>query len=150
MEQLFEQHGNYLLHWAAKNGRLDVLKWGFEQGRCSAVKLLFLWASAASHGHLNILKWAHENGYTWDEWVYISAAEHGHLHVIKWVYELGYPWDKHTCSFAMINNHFNTVQWVVQKKLPAKSEVHRWFRLINDSCNEITYNDLSELIKKFI
>ena len=128
-----------LFFLAARDGQLEVLKWGQNtgyklklilgqkeitnaalNGHFKVVKYLrklhIRWNTrtcekAAENGHLNVLQWTRANGCPWDESTCTSAAANGHLYVLKWARANGCPWDIYTCSNAAANGHLNVLQW---------------------------------------
>lgn len=176
---LLEQARRDGLYWnewtcahAAKSGRLHVLEWLRNHG-CPWNSWTCLYA--ADGGHLHILKWARERGCHWNESVCSRAAECGHLHILKWAREHGCPWNWETPFSAASSCHYNILYWCLTngclsvykhgfkyiqftfaKKLLSytvfinQEDVILWIETINATCDEICYDDLSNLIKTFI
>ena len=135
-----------LFQTAAKNGQLEVLKWGqgsgyelesildkgdianvAQNGHLEEVKYLrqlsVLWdedtcESAAYSGHLELLKWARANQCPWNEETCTSAAINGHLELLKWARANQYPWNEETCAQAAAYGHLELLKWARANKCP--------------------------------
>jgi hypothetical protein len=174
-QQLVTNHGyRDTCNWAAENGRLDVLQWAREGG-CSWN--VYVCAFAAMGGHLHILQWLRKHGCPWNELTCVYAARGGHLYILQWAREHGCPWNEFTCAHAAYGGHLQLLQWALENKCPidpytivgfknrhftsASKLLHRnifenqdnvkeWIEIVDETCNTLTYNDLSRLIKSFI
>jgi len=100
---------------AAKNGKLDCLKYLHENG-CPWDKSTC--AYAAVKGHLDCLKYAHENGCPWDKDTCALAAKNGHLDCLKYAHENGCPWDEDTCASAAVNGHLDCLKYAHENGCP--------------------------------
>lgn len=87
---------------AARYGRLEIIRWAYDQ------TVTYAWEPypstisdiAASHGHVEILEFVRDkSGWSFDEHVSVSAAEKGHLHVLKWLHEHGCSIPKYLCQW---------------------------------------------------
>ena len=67
---------------------------------------------AAKNGRLEVLKWLRANQCPWDEYTCASAAGSGHLELLKWARDNGAPWDEYTCSEALRGGHKNILNWL--------------------------------------
>jgi hypothetical protein len=176
-QQLLDKHGrDELCEWASTCGRLDVLQWALDHG-CFYNAWTF--SKAALGGHLHILKWAFKHGYPWDDdFTCLNAATGGHLHVLKWARKHGCPWDNWTTEYAITHGHLHILQWALENGCPKwrstrfgfnykhltaarklfnwpnifeyKQIVKHWIQMVDAICDELLYNDLSNLIKVFI
>ncbi len=122
---------------AAKNNRLDLLKWLEERG-CDLAGCVH---SAAEGGHLPILEWLNTKDVYWCgqetaaknghllvlQWlvrkmgptelaqVPAAAAHGGHLEVLKWACANGWSLDtfkKQVWTYAAFNGHLHILEWV--------------------------------------
>ena len=73
-----------LFQAAAKDGQLEVLKWG-QGSRYELESMLdkIDIADAAGNGHLGVVKYLRQLGLLWDEDTCESAAFSGHLELLK-------------------------------------------------------------------
>lgn len=167
---------NFVCPFAAKKGHLHVLKFLREKGCPWDKKTIYF---AAGGGHIHILKWLREQGCPWDKEAYLYAAEGKHLHVLEWLVDNGCPIEKYLLNFAGYNdlhivywafNHdcyipddkisFRRRQLIYAKKLlqmsnyaifkQFASDINKWIATAEIVCDEICYDDLSNLIKQFI
>jgi len=82
--------------YAAKNGKLNVLKW-FET---KALTTNNYWCArkAAKHGHIHIIQWLRdERGLELGGYLYAEAIQGDQLHVMKWLREQEVNWNE--CTF---------------------------------------------------
>ncbi|EGZ23321.1 hypothetical protein PHYSODRAFT_380487, partial [Phytophthora sojae] len=84
LARLTELNLQSAMYEAAKNGKLEVVKWLIDRrGNCRRCTTQAM-DVAASNGHLDVLKWLHENrkeGCT--KFTMGEAAANGHLDVVK-------------------------------------------------------------------
>jgi hypothetical protein len=131
-------HQELMCCLAASNGRLDVMHWLVETGRCVGNRDVF--ASAAEGGNLEIVKLLREKGCPWDVFTCADAAKGGHLEVLKWLHGEGCPWDNRTSFKAAAYGHLELLKWVRENACPVdwficaiavrhgQVEVLRWAR----------------------
>jgi len=82
-----------------------VLKWARLEAKPPCPRNERTCANAAKNDRLEVLKWARANGCKWDRWVCAWAALNGHLDVLKWAQANGCPWDGETYTKAAQNGH---------------------------------------------
>ena len=139
-----------LFDTAARDGKLDVLKWGDKSGydlmhlldedtiavaalngHLEVVQYLrtlgISWNghtchNAAKNGHIELLKWVRANGCPWSSWTCRVAALNGHLEVLKWARANGCPWHEDTMSCAACNGHFELLKWARDNQCPWDEE----------------------------
>eukprot|EP00594_Rhizosolenia_setigera_P012186 CAMPEP_0178980594 /NCGR_PEP_ID=MMETSP0789-20121207/26585_1 /TAXON_ID=3005 /ORGANISM="Rhizosolenia setigera, Strain CCMP 1694" /LENGTH=222 /DNA_ID=CAMNT_0020671029 /DNA_START=285 /DNA_END=950 /DNA_ORIENTATION=- len=109
-----------LHEYAARHGKLNVLKWlettGVSFGKQCA-------REAARHGHLHILQWLREErGFEIKRLsglLYYSAiVDGGHLHVMKWLQEQEVPWDRYNFACAARRGNLDILQWLHNEGCP--------------------------------
>ncbi len=100
---------------AAKYGKLNILKWAYENG---FVLNKMVCNYAAKNGNLEILNWAHEHNCEWDFWVCYFAAESGNLEILKWARENGCFWNNSICTVAARKGHFDILKWAINNGCP--------------------------------
>ena len=143
---------------AAQYGQFHVLKWAREHGCPWDDKTCDF---AASSGHLHILKWAREHGCPWSVVTYRSAVKNHHLPVVVWAMEHKCPVDQTiTCTFLFIQfvaskkclerNYVNFVNRVGDVNVFVHHVVANWIKRTKQTCDDLTYPDLSDLITQFI
>ncbi len=91
--------------FAARKGRLAVLKWALERAKGKVWVLLFLdneelCLFAAAGGHLETLKLLVANKYPWGLKTWGMAIMGGDLGVIRWMNENGCVFQESTCTIA--------------------------------------------------
>ena len=69
-------------------------------------------ASAAKEGRLDILKWLRLLNCPWNSDTCVSAAEGGHLEILQWARSEGCPWTEKVCERAAEGGHLEILQWV--------------------------------------
>ena len=127
-ELCLDMEGSYtlaesLFNTAARNGKLNVLKWGEESGY--ELDNFFCEdgiADAALYGHLEVVKYLRMLGISWDERTCESAANSGHLKLLKWCRANHCPWNKDTCSNAASNGHLELLKWCRANQCPWNEE----------------------------
>jgi hypothetical protein len=112
-----------LFQAAAKNGQLEVLKWGqgsgyelesmLDKGDISCV---------AKNGHLEVVKYLREIGVSWDENTCAGAANGGHLELLKWARVNQCPWNELTCTEAACSGHLALLKWARANRCPWNEE----------------------------
>jgi len=95
--------------YAAKAGRLDILKWLRGIG-CRWDESTCIYATKA--GHFGILKWAHENGCPWNTTACTEAAGLERLDVLKYLIENGCPWDEAVYIRAAGNGRLDNIKFL--------------------------------------
>ena len=127
-----------LFYTAARDGKLNVLKWGKDSGY-DLKKMLNAEAiaMAAWHGHLEVVQYLRMLDISWDELTCAHAAFNGHLELLIWARAKKCPWNEGTCASAAQNGHLETLKWARAKKCP-------W----NDwTCSKAAENGHLELLK---
>ena len=94
-----------LFQASAKNGQLEVLKWG--QGSGYELNLCWRRATLQMHGHLEVVKYLRKLGIPWDQWTCTNAAGGGHLKSLKCRRSNQCPWDEETCFEAAWKGHLH-------------------------------------------
>ncbi len=94
---------------AVANGRTVIIKWLKDV----APKNYNFCTSAARYGKLDILKWAYENGFALTPWICIHAAKNNNLEILKWARSLGCSWNFWVAYFAAENNNLSLLQWAI-------------------------------------
>ena len=112
-----------LFQAAAKNGQLEVLKWGqgsgyelesmLDKGDISCV---------AKNGHLEVVKYLREIGVSWDENTCAGAANGCHLELLKWARVNQCPWNELTCTEAACSGHLALLKWARANRCPWNEE----------------------------
>ena len=75
---------------AAKHGRLECLRYTYEQGvLCHATCVCSV---AACYGQLECLRYTHQHGCPLNVWVCVMAARNGNLDCLRYAHENGCPW----------------------------------------------------------
>lgn len=95
--------------YAAKNGRLDILRWARANG---APWDKWTCAHAAESGALEALKWAHANGCPMDEWTCAYAAKEGRMDVLRWARSVGCPFNGIAVDYAEEAKHYDVVAYL--------------------------------------
>lgn len=104
--------------FAAKKGRLKVLKWMYKKKLLSidpllgSYKSVDLCSNAALGGHIHVLQWLHKKGYQWDEQTCHNAATNGNLELLKWARENDCPWNEETSLYAANGGHLKILEWL--------------------------------------
>lgn len=107
--------------YAAKNGRLDILKWARSNG---APWDKWTCAYAAERGALDVLKWAHANGCPMDEWTCAYAAKDGRMDVLRWARSVGCPFTEAAVDYAQEARHYDVVAYLRnERQAPSRPEV---------------------------
>lgn len=110
----------YVGQGAAKEGRLNILKWMKDEGYQMEVDDSYgtLCYQAAKGGHLEVLQWAIKEGYEFfrERMAGYHAVVGGHLDVLKWMKSNGYgiEMDKmygSLCYQAAKNGHLHVLKW---------------------------------------
>lgn len=109
---------------AARDGRLDVLKWA-RYGGCA-------WDAATSHlaasrGHLFLLQWARAHGCRWDTETVLVALVAGHIHVLRWmILQVGMPvLDETIFAEAIACAPSRTWDWLLEVGCPRDASCYR-------------------------
>eukprot|EP00594_Rhizosolenia_setigera_P006600 CAMPEP_0178953024 /NCGR_PEP_ID=MMETSP0789-20121207/8183_1 /TAXON_ID=3005 /ORGANISM="Rhizosolenia setigera, Strain CCMP 1694" /LENGTH=220 /DNA_ID=CAMNT_0020634225 /DNA_START=287 /DNA_END=946 /DNA_ORIENTATION=+ len=105
-------------HFAAWNGKLNVLKWledrglNFEGENCVH--------EAAGGGHLHIIQWLREEkDLELDGSLYDCTIEYsGQLHILRWLREKEVPWTEFTFHYAAERGNLNILQWLHDEGCP--------------------------------
>ncbi len=103
---------------AAKNGRLEVLKYLREEGKAPWDSDTAAWA--AQNGHLHILEYLVERKFDqfWED-ACAYAAENGHLDCLKYLRETAKaPWNSHAVRKAHENKQTECVQYLLDNNCP--------------------------------
>jgi hypothetical protein len=100
---------------AARNGRLECLKWLWGKGAPYNTSAI---TAAAFRGHLKCVQWMRQHCFPWDEFAIAGAAQNGHLECIKWMRENGAPWDTRALHNATLYNHHHVQTWLLQNNAP--------------------------------
>ena len=78
-----------------------------------------LFNTAARDGKLDVLKWGHDSGYDLkhrlDEDAIAGAALNGHLEVVQYLMTIGISWYGGTCTNAAKNGHLELLKWARAK-----------------------------------
>lgn len=138
---------------AARHGHLNILKWAREQQPLDSKTCVY----AASGGHLHIIKWVIEHEKSICVWtildLYVKAASNGHLHILLWVTETQLK-NRPFTPIVFKYNHFSTASKLLTRRVFKDQKQHRlvtkWIQSVDAHCSDLTYNDLSKLIKSFI
>jgi hypothetical protein len=86
--------------YAARAGRMDVLRWALSTERDGGVRSLLLhWgggtcAAAASRGHLSTLDWLRSHDCPWDARALIGAIQAGRPDIFRWAARNGCPFSR--------------------------------------------------------
>ncbi len=135
-----------LFNTAARDGKLNILKWGTDSGydlknvlnartianaafngHLEVVQYLRTLgisrnagtcAHAAYNGYLVLLKWTRANDCPWDERICSCAAQNCHLQTLKWARVNQCPWDERTCARAAENGHLELLKWARANQCP--------------------------------
>ena len=120
MERLNDStRANALFQAAAKDGHLDVLKWGQSYGyKLETMLDKHTFAKAALFGHLEVVKYLRTLGIPWDKNTCRYAARNGHFELLKWVRANECPWDKRTCAYAAMRGHLEILKWARANQCP--------------------------------
>ena len=101
-----------LFDTAAKEGKLEILKWGADSGyELNTILDKDTIANAAMNGHIEVVKHLRTVGIEWDSDTCAYAAMNGHLQLLKWARAENCPWDARTCSKAAMNGHIKLLKW---------------------------------------
>lgn len=115
--------GDDLYEHAAKQGRVDMLKWltanscpseRAKQENCAS-------KAAAAGDHLPALKWLHDMHFLCNAATFDAAGAAGHLNIVRWAHS---KWAHHkgdmfttktVCEAAAMNAHLHILKWVYGK-----------------------------------
>ena len=101
-----------LFDTAAKEGKLEILKWGADSGyELNTILDKDTIANAAMNGHIEVVKHLRTVGIEWDSDTCAYAALNGHLQLLKWARAENCPWNARTCSKAAMNGHIKLLKW---------------------------------------
>lgn len=110
-------------------------------------------ARAASRlGYLEILKWAIKNGCPMHDCDYVLALQNQHFHILNWMFDVNYPMRQKQNRIKV--DYYHTIKLI--SKLESMNLVRLsgrmswWVKHVDRVCEELTYRDLSNLIKSFI
>src|SRR5579872_1055228 len=99
-----------VLWFALSHNHFEIFKWAIENG-CEMDEDTIC-AVAAEYGRLEILKWLYEQSYELNEMTCAKAAGNNQLEILKWLRSKGCPWDDSTCNSAAIGGHLEVLEWV--------------------------------------
>jgi hypothetical protein len=133
---------------AVKTSQFHMLRWarlkGYPWGKTAG--------SAARLGYLEILKWTIKNGCPMHDCDYVFALQNQHFHILNWMFDVNYPMRQiqnrvkvdcyHTLKLILKLESMNLVR--------LSGRMSWWVKKVNRACEELTYDDLSNLIKSFI
>lgn len=108
---------------ACELGRLDVLRYMEQKDELANKSNKWMMCYAAKNDKLDVMKWLHDRGYgcTYESIHY--AAQNGHLESVKWLYDnkmCGFT--ECTIFAAIINGHLDVVKYLYQMQLFAGIE----------------------------
>ena len=108
-----------LFDTAAKEGKLEILKWGADSGyELNTILDKDTIANAAMNGHFEVVKHLRTVGIEWDSDTCAYAALNGHLQLLKWARAENCPWNARTCSKAAMNGHIKLLKWARAENCP--------------------------------
>jgi len=113
--QWTEVNGRAVVRFAAKGGRLDLLRWGWKH-RCLSMETIY--SAAAEGGQLETLRWAREQRPLFDTTACTAAAAGGNLKMLRLLREHGCPWCKQTCIAAAVGGHLEVLKWAWEHGCP--------------------------------
>jgi len=79
---------------AANRGQLHILKWLREERDLELWGGLYNWANNNGGGHLHVLKWLRQQEVDFNEFTFREAAYRGNLDVLQWLHDEGCSWPR--------------------------------------------------------
>ena len=108
-----------LFDTAAKEGKLEILKWGEESGyKLNTMLKCRILEDVALNGNLEVVQYLRQLGIPWNMMICSNAAKNGHLTLLKWCRANQCPWDECTCTYAAWNGHLELLQWCRANQCP--------------------------------
>ena len=112
-------HARSLFNTAAKEGKLEILKWGEESGyKLNTMLKCRILEDVALNGNLEVVQYLRQLGIPWNMMICSNAAKNGHLTLLKWCRANQCPWDECTCTYAAWNGHLELLQWCRANQCP--------------------------------
>ena len=103
-----------LLHYAAFQGSVEILRWLMEEKGCEPNRSTGYWAGLG--GSVAVLEYTRERGYelTLTSVTCDGAAGGGCLKALKWLRDQDppCPWDSETCAMAAGEGQLEVLQWL--------------------------------------
>ena len=143
-------HKDWLSHYAAEQGRIDILKLLKKIG-CVFDEVTLECASRC--GHLDVLEYLREQECPYNKTVSRIAAFRGHLHILEYLQENGYRLSRDAARSASDHGHWGVVDWLLRHGLESdaylsynaaaqgRADLLEWLHSINCEFDTYTFTN---------